>query len=324
MAKRVLAIGELLWDVLPDERKLGGAPANLAFRLKELGNLTWLLTRLGEDREGQKALEILKSRGFNTRLIQIDKNYPTGTVDVFFDKDKNPDYIINTAVAFDFIAWNNELCELIQTIDCIVFGTLIQRSEQSSSTLAKLLREAANIIRFCDINLRKDCYTLRTIKNSLYHASIVKLNHHEAAELRFLLSLKKDDLISIALELTQSYNIDLVLITLENEGALACSKEGLLCYSPGYAAKMNDPLGAGDAFSAAFLNTYLHSGDIRNSLEAANLYGALVVEQKGAMQMVNKERFASFLNRKPERIVKSDLIAYWKPSEEFLWTLTNV
>lgn len=312
MTKKILAIGELLWDVLPDERKLGGAPANLAYRLNAMGNPTCLLTRLGDDNDGTAALNILKNHKFNTDFIQIDKQHPTGTVDVFFDEHKNPDYTINVNVAYDFIEWNEDLSKLAASVDCIVYGTLVQRSEKTAVTLHQLIDKAEKAIKFCDINLRKKCYNQQIVELSLKKANVAKLNHHEAYELGKMFAFREKELIPIVRKLLIDFQLDICLITLEHQGALVVQKNNTIYYSPGYHVKMEDPLGAGDAFSAAFLDELLKSNDIRKSLETGNLYGAIVVEQKGAMQAITKETIEKFYSSKNKRIIKEEYRKYWQ------------
>ncbi|MGC9343221.1 MAG: PfkB family carbohydrate kinase [Bacteroidales bacterium] len=312
MVKKFLAIGELLWDILPDERKLGGAPANLAYRLTQLGNPTWLLTRVGNDSDGRMALKILKNHGFNTELIQKDFNHPTGTVNVYFDDYMNPDYTINRPAAYDFISGDEKLGQLAGSIDCVVYGTLVQRTEQTALTLLKLIDSAENALKFCDINLRKECYNLQIIERSLNKATVVKLNHHEVLELGSLPGINEKQLIPVIRRLVEIYPLDTCLVTLEDEGALALDKTGNIYYSPGFNVNMEDPLGAGDAFSAAFLNEFLKSGDIIKSLDSGNLFGAMVVGQKGAMQPITREMTASFITSHKGRKVKEEYREFWK------------
>ena len=312
MTKKFLSIGELLWDVLPDERKLGGAPANLALRLNEMGNPTWLLTRVGDDEDGKEALRILQGHNFKTELIQVDKNYPTGTVDVFFDEFKNPGYTINFPAAYDFMEWNDSIYNHAAKADCVAFGTLVQRSEKTALTLHRLIESAGNALKFCDINLRKACYNQTIVERSLKKATIVKLNHHEAIELGIMFRFQEMELTSIVEKLVKSFDLEICLVTLEEQGALATSNAGNHFYSPGYNVKMEDPLGAGDAFSAAFLNEYLETGNIKQSLEAGNLFGALVVEQKGAMQSISKEAVKKFQAQKNERVFSKKFEKLWQ------------
>lgn len=310
----MLAVGELLWDVLPDERKLGGAPANLAYRLNGLGNPTRLLTRLGNDADGIKALEILKQHNINTDFIQTDDTYPTGTVDVFFDQNKNPDYTINTPVAYDFITTNHALETYAAQAHCIVFGTLVQRSDKTAQTLHQLIDKAQQATKFCDVNLRKNCYNQAIVKKSLEKANIAKLNHHEAFELGQMFQVNESELIDIVKQLVQKFSLDICLITIEDKGALAVDKHFNIHYSPGYKVQMEDPLGAGDAFSAAFLNDYMKTSNITSALEAGNLFGAIVVGQKGAMQSITNDMLQNF-NKNAERNIIAKYQLYWNAEQ---------
>jgi len=305
-----------LWDVLPDERKLGGAPANLSYRLTGLGNPTFLLTRLGDDKEGNEALDLMKKRGLRTDFIQTDKEYPTGTVDVYFDADKNPDYTINAPAAYDFITWNEALDNLAASVDCMIFGTLVQRSEQTATTLHRLVDRAEKATKFYDVNLRKACYSQPIIERSMTKAHIVKLNHREADELGLMFGIREKELPLIARKLVDQFHLDYCVVTLEEKGALAVEKGGHLCYSPGYRVRMEDPLGAGDAFSAAFLDELLRTRDLFNALEAGNLYGAIVVGQQGAMEPITRKMIENISSSKHERVGLEEFRKYWRsPSE---------
>ncbi len=324
MSKKILAIGELLWDILPGERKLGGAPANLAYRLNSLGNPTWLVTRVGSDSDGEEALNILKEHGFHTDYIQIDPENPTGTVNVFFDEHKNPDYTINRPVAYDYIEWNEGISALAQSVDCIVYGTLAQRSRITYDTIHQLIDLAENAVKFCDVNLRKNCYSKQAIEQSLKKATIAKLNHHEAMELGSTFGLINTDLPALVKEIGELFHLEICLVTLEQEGALACTTEGAIHYSPGYRVKMEDPLGAGDAFSAAFLNEWLKSTRVMDALEAGNLYGAIAVQQMGAMQPITNETLRKFILGRKERAVSKKYRAYWNQSQHKKNEQTNI
>ena len=285
----VVTVGELLWDILPDKTILGGAPSNLAFRLNELGDECFLVSRIGNDELGNKALAIIKSFGLSTSYIQQDSQFPTGTVNVSFDKFKNPDYIINPDVAYDQIEITDDLLKIAKKADCIAFGTLAQRSLKSRETINELLVNATEAIRFLDVNLRKDCYTMGSIEHSLQIADVLKINHHEAREMNRMFRLGESVIPKIARELSIHFDIKTILVTLEENGVFLFDKKEGEHYIPGYQIQLADPLGSGDAFSAAFIHYGLQQKSLLEGCKKGNLLGAAVATTKGATQKITQD-----------------------------------
>ena len=174
MEKTVLAFGEVLWDILPSRTILGGAPFNFIYRVNSLGETGLMISRLGRDELGHRAHGQIVQSGLDTQFIQWDAELPTGTVEVSFDKQNNPDYFIVPDVAYDRIEITEELLDAASAADCVCFGTLSQRAAQSRKTLERLLKEAATGLKLLDINLRKQCYSLETVISSLEKADVLK------------------------------------------------------------------------------------------------------------------------------------------------------
>jgi len=154
--KTVFAFGEVLWDILPDRTVLGGAPFNFAYRINSLGDTGLMISRLGSDELGKKAFEKVKTLGLKTNFLQFDEKLPTGSVQVAFDEENNPDYYIVPDVAYDQIEFTAELADAVTEADCLCFGTLAQRAEKSRKTIEQLLEKSAKSMKFLDINLRKN------------------------------------------------------------------------------------------------------------------------------------------------------------------------
>lgn len=286
---KIAAFGEVLWDLLPDASLLGGAPFNFTYRINSLGNEGVMISAIGKDTIGEKALRTISELNISQRYIQINPEYPTGTVNVFFDEFKNPDYEIIKDVAYDFVAFNENLEKLIQQVDCICFGTLAQRNSISRQTLQELLQSFKGKFRFYDLNLRKDCYSSETIVSSLENTDILKLNKQEAFELNDLLQLNKKGLVEICMEVINSYQLQYCVVTLEEFGSLAVSENGEVVYNPGFKVKLADPLGAGDAFSAGFVNALLRGKSLKVASESGNRLGALAATKKGATQIITQD-----------------------------------
>ena len=155
MRKIVAAVGELLWDLLPGGKVLGGAPANFIYRMNSFGDMGQLITRIGDDDLGDEALERIRQLELSERNIQIDPAYPTGTVQVRLNKQGIPDYTIHEQVAYDNLEATPAALELARHVDCVCFGTLIQRTKQAREAVRQLLLAAKEATLFYDINLRK-------------------------------------------------------------------------------------------------------------------------------------------------------------------------
>jgi len=286
---KIAAFGEVLWDLLPDASLLGGAPFNFTYRINSLDNEGVMISAVGKDTLGEKALATISELNISNRYIQIRPEYPTGTVNVFFDEFKNPDYEIIKDVAYDFVTFNEKLEKLIQQVDCICFGTLAQRNAISRQTLRKLLKHFKGKYRLYDLNLRKECYSTENIISSLKNADILKLNKQEANELNDLLQLNKNGLVEICKELINSYRLQYCVVTLEEYGSLAVSEGGEVVYNPGFKVKLADPLGAGDAFTAGFVDALLRGKSLKEASESGNRLGALVATQQGATQKISQD-----------------------------------
>jgi fructokinase len=287
---KIAAFGEVLWDLLPDTAVLGGAPFNFTYRINALGNEGIMISAVGNDDLGKAALKKISELEISDRYIQINPSHPTGTVNVFFDEFKNPDYEIIKNVAYDFVTIDESLEKLISEVDCVCFGTLAQRNSLSRQTLQKLLQLFRGKFRFYDLNLRKECYSSKIIVSSLENADILKMNKQEAAELNNMLRLNKDGLVEISMELINAYQLRYCVTTLEEYGSLAVSSEGEVVYTPGFKVELVDPLGSGDAFSAGFLDALLNGQTLVAANDSGNRLGALVATHKGATQkIVQKE-----------------------------------
>jgi fructokinase len=295
MKKRILAFGEILWDILPDKTILGGAPFNFAYRLNSLGDEGLFVSSLGRDELGESALEHVRKLGMDTSLLQQNREFPTGTVDVSFDENHMPDYVINPGVAYDHIQLTEELLDAASNVNCLCFGTLIQRSEKSRQTLHALIEASVGAVRFLDINLRKDCYSRETIIYSLEKANILKLNDDEVFKLREILEIPGENFPRFCEFVINEFGLDRVLVTFGEKGAFARSAGGEEVYVPGYRIDLADSLGAGDAFSAAFVHTLLRGHSLKSACDLGNALGALVAGTHGATAVISESEITNFI-----------------------------
>ena len=310
MKKTILAFGEVLWDILPSCTVLGGAPFNFAYRANSLGDIGLMISRLGRDELGSKACDQIVQLGLDTRLIQWDEQFPTGTVQVSFDEQNNPDYFITPEVAYDLIELTEELLEAVSTADCLCFGTLSQRAEKSRKTIEQLLENADGSIKFLDINLRKKCYSLETVTFSLQQADVLKLNEDEAHQLGDMLGIKHRSLPEFCREVSSKWSLKYCLVTLGENGAFAYSYNSEKVYIPGYKVSLVDSLGSGDAFSAGFVHKLLRDASISEACEFGNVLGALVAAKEGATSLVTLDEIKRFCNQDCRRVVHPDLKAF--------------
>lgn len=295
MPKKIAAFGELLWDILPSGKVLGGAPANFIYRINSFGDEGSLLSKVGDDKAGKEAREALRKLGLSDENIQTDYEFPTGSVKISIDKNGIPDFNIITDVAYDHIEINSEMMEAFSQADCVCFGTLVQRYGISKNTLRELIHEAPDVVKFLDVNLRKKCYTAATLEDSLRMANILKTNDEELMITKELLGLKNESLRDLAEEALEKFNLDIILCTLGSNGAFCLTKEGIFYYDPGYQISLGDTVGAGDAFSAGFVHYYMNGYPIDDALRFGNAAGAMVATTTGATSPISKEEILDFM-----------------------------
>jgi fructokinase len=295
MPKKIAAFGELLWDLLPNGKVLGGAPANFIYRINSFGDNGTLLSKVGNDKAGKEAREALIRLGVSDENIQTDYEFPTGTVNVTFDENGNPDFDIITDVAYDHIEINTEMMESFSQADCICFGTLVQRYGISKNTLRELIHESPDVVKFLDINLRKKCYTATSIEDSLRMANIVKTNDEELMITKELLGLEKESLKDLAREVIEKYKLDIVLCTLGSNGAFCLTREEVFHYDQGYQISLGDTVGSGDAFSAGFVHYYMNGYPIEEALQFGNAAGAMIATTTGATAKITKDEILNFM-----------------------------
>ena len=278
----VIGLGELLWDLLPAGKQLGGAPANFAYITSLLGDEGIPASRLGQDALGEEAILRLRELGLPTAFLQEDEDHPTGTVQVEVDAAGQPRFEISESTAWDFLDWTPQWQRLAQQADAVCFGSLAQRSEPSRYTIRKfVLASRPNAVRVFDVNLRQNFYTAQVLAESMKLASIVKLNHEELPRIMRWFELEHHNQESSARRLLSLHDLKLVCITRGNGGSLLVSARECREH-PGFKVKVADTVGAGDAFTAALVNGYLRGTSLAQINEDANRVGAWVASQSGA------------------------------------------
>jgi fructokinase len=283
----VVGLGEVLWDLLPSGRQLGGAPANFAYCSHLLGNRAIVASRIGSDDLGEEIRDRFAGIGLDHNFLQSDSTHPTGTVKVTLDSSGQPNYQITEAVAWDFMEWTDSWQALAESADAVCLGSLAQRSPDSRRTILSFLEATRQgALRVFDVNLRQNFYSAEVVELSLRQASVMKLNHDELIVLRKLIGLGAaaglDADIFTCRELASKFGLKLVCMTQGANGSLLCDSENWHRH-PGFHVAVSDTVGAGDAFTAGLVHALLRGESLAEMNDLANRMGAWVASCRGAM-----------------------------------------
>ncbi len=282
----IVGLGELLWDLLPEGKKPGGAPANFAYHARALGDEGLPVTRIGADPLGEELRGRLAALGLPSDYVQVDPQAPTGTVHVALDSRGVPTYTITPEVAWDRLDWDPPLAALAARVDAVCFGSLAQRSPVSRATIhAFLSATRPGALRVFDVNLRQSWWSPEILRDSLGRSSIVKLNETELPVVLQALGLAAGAAGEAGWEsgcraLREAFGLAQVCLTLGAEGSLLCTA-GQTLRSPGVKVRVADTVGAGDAFTAVLCHHWLRGSPLARTAQAANRYGAWVASQAG-------------------------------------------
>jgi fructokinase len=301
----ILGIGELLWDMFPEGSKpagdsersavnglLGGAPANFAVMAGRLGDHAAILSRIGRDDLGRKAIDALDTLPVDTSHLQVDPLHDTGRVTVAL-KDGQPEYVIHQPSAWDFFELSDEWVRLAERADAICFGSLAQRSPESRQTIQTLVAQtSADCVRVFDVNLRVPFYSAETLQESLELATVVKMNDAEVPTVLTTLGIAEEDeavaskLRSGAQRLLAEFpDVQMVAITRGGHGSILIRRDEWDEH-PGIPIRVADTIGAGDAFTAAVTHYLLRGADLPTLNEAGNRWGSWMAAQSGAMPVL--------------------------------------
>ena len=279
----IVGLGEILWDMLPNGKQLGGAPSNFAYISTLLGNEGIVASRIGNDRLGNEAVQRLAKLGVGTASIQADPAHLTGTVQVEVDQAGQPRFEIAEGVAWDFLEWTPAWQQLAAQSDAICFGSLAQRSPTSCATIRQFLGAAKkDAVRIFDVNLRQAFHSKEVLAESMKLADIVKLNHEELPRIMQMFGLQHRDEIASADSLVELHGLKLICVTRGCRGSLLINHQ-TLDEHPGYQIQIGDAIGAGDAFTAALVYEYLQGAPLPRMNETANRMGAWVASRVGGM-----------------------------------------
>ena len=282
----IVGMGEALWDVLPEGKKIGGAPANFAYHISQFGFDSRVVSAVGDDKLGNEILENFDGKGLKYVIDKVP--YPTGTVQVELDEAGVPCYDIKENVAWDNIPFTPELEELARNTRSVCFGSLAQRSIVSRETINKFLDtmpEGEGQCKIFDVNLRQGFYTKEILCNSFRKCNILKINDEELITVSRMFGYPGIDLQDKCWILLAKYNLKMLILT--------CGINGSYVFTPGEVSfvetpkvKVADTVGAGDSFTAAFVSSILSGKSVNEAHRLAVEVSAFVCTQNGAMPVL--------------------------------------
>lgn len=298
---KITSIGEILWDVYPDSKRLGGAPFNFIYHVKKLNGYANFVSSVGNDDNGKEILNFLIKNDFNVETIFIDNYHATGKVLVTLDENKTPHFKMSSTASFDFLQLTEKAKQVIEEADLIYFGTFTSRSDISRKTIQSVLNKP-NKKYFCDLNLRHDFYTIDFIEQALISSNVLKINEEEFHKLQIMFSFPSNFEKAIQ-KLISNYKIDLIAVTMGEKGSKLFSKSELHFYQQ-EKIDVVDTLGAGDAFSAILCLCYLNNFSLEETNQLANKFAGEICKINGAIPENDDfyldylKKFNPFLERK--------------------------
>ena len=286
MNEMVVGMGEALWDVLPEGKKIGGAPANFAYHVSQFGLPSRVVSAVGEDKLGAEILDNFREKKLNCMIEQVP--YPTGTVQVELDAEGVPCYDIKEGVAWDNIPYTNALEGLAHCTRAVCFGSLAQRSVVSRETINRFLDVMPvtdETLKIFDVNLRQGFYTKEILCNSFQKCNILKINDEELVTVSRMFGYPGIDLQDKCWILLAKYNLKMLILT--------CGVNGSYVFTPGKVSfvetpkvEVADTVGAGDSFTATFVAALLKGMSITEAHRLAVDVSAFVCTQNGAMPVI--------------------------------------
>ena len=282
-------MGEALWDVLPEGKKIGGAPANFAYHVSQFGLPSCVVSAIGEDALGKEIIENLTSKGLNQLIAEVP--YPTGTVQVEIDPAGVPQYEIKGNVAWDNIPYTAHLEALAEKTKAVCFGSLAQRNIVSRNTINRFLdampQKDDNLIVF-DVNLRQGFYNKEILCNSMSRCNILKINDEELVTVSRMFGYPGIDLQDKCWILLGKYNLKMLILTCGINGSYVFTP-GNVSFQPTPKVEVADTVGAGDSFTAAFIASILKGKSVAEAHSLAVQTSAFVCTKKGAMPILPPE-----------------------------------
>jgi len=293
MTKQIICFGEVLFDVFPTHRKIGGAPLNVALRMASLGIDAQIISRVGNDEIGKELLAFIKENGVAIDTVQVDKNLPTGEVIVQLNDKGSASYTINYPVAWDKIYCGPEEEILVKKADALVFGTLVCRDSVSHASLLEIINYAKYAV--FDVNLRAPFYSKELLINLMMQSDFIKFNDDELYEVSAFMNSPYHSLEQNIHFIAEQTNTKHICVTKGSHGAVLYYNEQMY-YNSGYKVDVVDTVGSGDSFLAGLLSKLLYENNPQEAIDFACALGAIVAKNEGANPKISTSEIIEFMN----------------------------
>ncbi|MDN3492181.1 carbohydrate kinase family protein [Winogradskyella bathintestinalis] len=300
--KNIVCFGEVLWDVFPTHKKIGGAPLNVALRLQSLGNNVSMISRIGTDKKGRKIKTYIQDHAVNSDNVQIDDTFKTGKVKVMLNEKGSASYNIMYPRAWDNIQLTESAKKTTEHADAFVFGSLIARDDVSRHTLYELLKVAK--YKIFDVNLRQPYYTISVLNHLMNEADFIKFNDDEIFEIGDMLNSNTNGLEENMQFIAQHTNTKTICVTKGRHGAILYYNDTIY-YNSGYHIDVVDTVGAGDSFLASIISKLINNEDPQDAINFACAIGALVAGSEGANPEISSDAIYKFMSPSKFRIPKT-------------------
>ena len=291
---KAVAFGEVLWDVFSDQKKIGGAPLNVALRMKSLGAEVTMISSVGNDQDGQEIINWVKKSGLDTDTIMQSQDFPTGLVKVTLDKQGAASYEIAYPSAWDKIVLDDKARDSVAAADVLIYGSLVGRDEISRNALVELLE--MDVYKVFDVNLRKPHYSYEILEQFMKPADCIKFNDDEIIEIAAALQSPFKTLEENMQFIAEKTNAASICVTKGKDGALLLWK-GKVYNNAGYPVEVADTVGAGDSFLASLITLLLTGKAPQEALDYACAIGALVAQSHGANPEINSSEIEKMMLR---------------------------
>ncbi|MDH7448091.1 carbohydrate kinase family protein [Aquimarina sp. 2201CG14-23] len=291
---KITCFGEVLWDIFPTHKKIGGAPLNVALRLNTMGIKSSIITKVGADNLGDDIITYIKTQGLTIDTILRDDQYQTGEVLVALDQEGTASYTISYPVAWDFIEVTKQMINEVSTSDAIIFGSLASRNKVSRKALFQLLDVAQ--FKILDVNLRPPHYDIELLLELMKSADFIKLNDEELNEICTHFEINKTTIEDQIKAIASHTNTDQICVTKGGKGAVLLYRNSLY-HNNGYKVDVVDTVGAGDSFLATLISRLLKGTQPQLAIDYACAIGAMVAGSEGANPIFSDTEIKSFIEK---------------------------
>lgn len=291
---KAVAYGEVLWDVFDQVKKIGGAPLNVALRMKTLGCDVAMISCVGNDQDGDAIIDQVKSMGLETNAIMQSENFPTGLVNVTLNERGSATYEINYPSAWDKIVLNDFAKKVVADADVLIYGSLVCRDEVSRKSLEELLK--TKVYKVFDVNLRKPHYSYEILEQLMHSADFIKFNDEELLEIAKAMHSPFTSLEENMQFIADKTKATGICVTKGKHGALLLW-DGKIYENTGYPVQVADTVGAGDSFLAALTTSLLTGKDPQSAIDFACAIGALVAASPGANPIISASKIEELMQK---------------------------